>query len=50
MTDPAFLSDLFAALHYLLLERLEAGRFRVIGTRPDWVDQVFPSLGDLPSA
>lgn len=49
MTEPAYLSDLFAALHYLLLERLESGRFRVIGTQPEWVEQVFPSLGDLPT-
>lgn len=50
MTDPALLSDLLAALQYLLLERLEPGRFRVVGIRPDWVDQVFPSLGDLTTA
>lgn len=47
MTEPAFLSELLAALHYLLLERLEPGHFRVVGQRPDWVEQVFPALGDL---
>jgi PAS domain S-box-containing protein len=52
MQDAALLSELVTSLNIAVLEHAESGRFRVVGTLPEWCETVYPELAaasdDLP--
>ncbi len=42
MRDTAVLADLFTSLHMAVIEYVEPGSFRFIGTPPDWFSDLYP--------
>jgi signal transduction histidine kinase len=44
LMDASLLADVCAALQILVLERLQSGSYRIIGSIPDWIRRVHPEV------